>query len=174
MLFSVGFAENIDGIPVREWNSEIARKNERQRLRQQITIYKKWERIRLKPGDLRKNSAILPGLGQLRKKDYVKAGLFPVLSIGGLLTGNSFMKAAKDDYGKYANAREIEAIEQHWDDVQKNRTLGITFISIGLASWLYNIWDAGHGVDKANKKMFDQMLLTYDGQNLEYKLCFSF
>lgn len=172
LLTSMAFSEEIDGIPIRTWETEDERIEERKELKnKEATIYR-WYGLKLDAKQLRINSAIIPGLGQYKKQQYVKAGFFSVLSIGGVLVGRSYLKSAKNSYNSYKDADDIKSIEKYWDETQSNQNIGLSLLAIGIATWAYNIWEVGHGVEKENQELFEKMMLSYNGNKI--KLAFSF
>ena len=174
MIFTIPIAKEIDGIPIREWDSASDRARERKKFEEQKLNYQKWLTVRLDAKKLRTNSAIFPGAGQYKKNQYIKAGIFSVASIGGVVGGLLFLKSASKNYDKYKKADDVESIESYWDKTQSCQTMGMVFLSVGIVSWLVNVWDAGAGVEKANNKLLKKMLFSYDGKSVNWQLCFSF
>jgi len=168
------FAKEIDGIPIREWNSTSYRTEERRKTERQSQKYQEWLTMRLDAKKLRTNSAVFPGHGQYKKHQYIKAGIFSVASIGGVVGGYFFLNSASENYNKYKEADDIESIESYWDKTQDGKKMGMVFLSVGVVSWLVNVWDASAGVEKANNKLLEKMLFSYDGKSVNWQLCFSF
>jgi O-acetylhomoserine (thiol)-lyase len=95
-------------------------------------------------------------------------------SIGGVVGGYFFLNSASENYNKYKEADDIESIESYWDKTQDGKKMGMVFLSVGVVSWLVNVWDASAGVEKANNKLLEKMLFSYDGKSVNWQLCFSF
>ena len=109
---------------------------------------------------------VLPGLGHYNTNNYVKGHILLASEI--ILFGTSFYfyDQAMEKYDKYKNATYIIDINRYYEDAETPFRNFKIFAGIGLAVWLYNIYDTWKVTEEYNNGVWDELYNNYKSGNL--------
>lgn len=149
-------------VPLRKWETEFQRLQERTRLSQLGGKLDIFLTQRQKPTSNTLKSAILPGLGQLKAKSTIKGVTFLTTFLASVGGGTYLLILSNQEYDKYKSADNIEDINKHYDD--SNKFLKYSQISFGAGAliWTVNIFDAFMTTKTRNRRLFKKFYYSYE------------
>ncbi|MCD4796978.1 MAG: hypothetical protein K8R49_07425 [Candidatus Cloacimonetes bacterium] len=124
----------------------------------------------LKKQDITKNvikSAIAPGWGHFCAKDHTKGTILLGMEIVLLGTSYFYYDKAMGYYDKYKKANYIGDINQYYLDAEAPYTYSQIFLSVGIAVWLYTIYDSINATDKYNQELWDDIFQDYQQKKIK-------
>ena len=120
--------------------------------------------------DITKNiikSAIAPGWGHFSAQQNTKGTILLGIEIVLLGTSYLFYDQAMYNYDKYKKSTYIGDINQYYLDAKDPYTYSQIFLGLGIAVWLYTIYDSITASEEYNQKLWDDLLQKYHQQKLQ-------
>jgi len=124
-----------------DWDSKENYLDAREKLRLKQNIIQLYE---MKNSDLNSNllkSAVLPGWGHFSVNKYTRGEILMGLELIFLGTAFYYYDQAMENYDKYKDSDYIGDINKYYDKAKKPYQYSQTFFALGIATWLYSIYD---------------------------------
>ena len=106
-------------------------------------------------------SAVAPGWGHYTAKKYTRGHFLLATEI--ILFGTSyfFYDQAMEKYDKYKKSTYIGDINQYYLDAKDPYVYSQIFFSLGVAVWLYTIYDSISATDEYNHILWNELYMEY-------------
>jgi len=112
-------------------------------------------------------SVITPGWGHFAAKRYTRGQI--ILGMHIVLLGSSiyYYDRAMDKYDKYKKAKQIDEINQFYNDALTPYRKSQLLFGLSCALWLYTIYDVVTVTEDYNYDLWNQLVLEYKGKEIE-------
>ena len=98
-------------------------------------------------------SSLIPGLGQIRNKNYLKGGILLGLVSSTSYLSYNFKKKGDATYEEYKDATDVDQIIELYDQAEAYRKKSVLFGTIASLSMIYGLIDAYVIADNYNKSL---------------------
>lgn len=152
------------------WNSleKYYQSREEVMLKRSIIHFYEMKKSNLYSNVLR--SAVFPGWGHFAVKQYTRGEILLGLEVIFLGTAFYYYNQAMEDYDKYKEADYINDLNNYYDRAQDKYRVSQTFLVLGLANWLYSMYDTVLVTRQYNSQLWDQLNKKYLGEQVEIGL----
>lgn len=125
-------------------------------------------------------SLLMPGLGTRYVSGGKKSGIGRTITVYGLIGTGAWLKyRSNQQYEKYHDATDQEAMDTYYEKANSNNKAAIVFASVGVLYWVYDvIWVTNKGFEnlKNTKHLRNKFSINYIPENngvaVSYKIKF--
>jgi hypothetical protein len=112
-------------------------------------------------------SALIPGWGQFAAESYTKGQVFLGLEIVMIGTSLYFYDQSMESYDKYKAAKQIDEMNQYYNDSLQPYRFSQAFLGLAVAVWGYSLYDTYNETERYNAKTWQRILTEYNKKNLQ-------